>query len=155
MPFECRNAGKGIRIQINGIVPMGKNFTINQISGREFWAGENHYLLGDDNIFYVTLNGDVGDEMGIEIDRMINGLADAVDGEIDLLIDLNRAGKTSSKSRQLFKAFSETGKCRKVALFGMHPVAMVIASFVMGISRNRHMKFFKKREEAMEWLIRE
>ncbi len=134
---------------------MGKDFTINQISNREFWAGKNHYLIGDDNIFYVTLNGDVSDEMGIEIDRMINDLVDDVDGEIDLLIDLNRAGKTSSKSRQLFKTFTETGKCRKVALFGMHPVAMVIASFVMGISKNRNMKFFKNREEAMEWLMHE
>ncbi|MEW6076664.1 MAG: STAS/SEC14 domain-containing protein [Thermodesulfobacteriota bacterium] len=134
---------------------MGKDFTINQISDREFRAGENHYLLGDDNIFHVTLNGDVDDEMGTEIDRRINRLVDNVDGQIDLLIDLNRAGKTSSKSRQLFKAFTETGKCRKVALFGMHTVAMVIASFVMGISKNRNMKFFKNRKEALEWLIRQ
>ncbi len=131
---------------------MKKGFMINQISDREFWAAEHHYLIGDDNIFYVTLNGDADDEMGIEIDRMINRMVEDVDGEIDLLIDLNRAGKTSSRSRKLFKAFSETGKCRKVALFGMHPVSMVIASFVMGISRNKNMTFFKTREDAMEWL---
>ncbi|MFZ5563032.1 MAG: STAS/SEC14 domain-containing protein [Thermodesulfobacteriota bacterium] len=134
---------------------MGKDFTIHQISDREFWAGENHYLLGDDNIFYATLNGDASDEMGMEIDRMINRLLDHIDGPVNLLIDLNRAGKTSSKSRKLFKAFTETSKCRKVALFGMHSVAMIIASFVMGISKNRNMKFFKERKDALEWLRRE
>jgi hypothetical protein len=131
---------------------MKKDFMINQISDREFRAGEHHYLIGDDNIFYVTLNGDADDEMGIEIDRMINRMVENIDGKLDLLIDLNRAGKTSSRSRKLFKAFSETGKCRKIALFGAHPVSMVIASFVMGISRNKNMTFFKNREAAMEWL---
>ena len=134
---------------------MGKGFSINQISNREFLAGEHHYRLGDDNIFYVTLNGDADDEMGIEIDRTINRMAEDIDGEIDLLIDLNRAGKTSSGSRKLFKAFTETSHCRKVALFGMHPVSMVIASFVMGISRNKNMKFFKTREVAIQWLKQE
>jgi len=40
----------------------------------------------------------------------------------------------------------------KVALFGLNPVARVIASFVMGVTRKKDMRFFKTREEALAWL---
>jgi len=131
---------------------MGKDFKIDQISDREFRAEGHHFLLGEDHILYATLNGDSDDELGLEIDRRIICMAEQIDGEIDMLIDLNRAGKASSKSRKLFKAFTESSKCRRIALFGGHFVSTVIASFVMGISKNKNMKFFKTREEALQWL---
>jgi len=47
---------------------------------------------------------------------------------------------------------SEYEKTGKVAVFGLHPVARVIASFVMGVSKNKDMRFFKAKEEALAWL---
>ena len=46
----------------------------------------------------------------------------------------------------------ENEKIGKVALFGLHPVARVIAAFIMGITRKKDMRFFKSKEEALAWL---
>jgi hypothetical protein len=46
----------------------------------------------------------------------------------------------------------EDTKTGKTAFFGMHPVARVIASFVMGVSPNKMMRFFKTKEDALIWL---
>ena len=74
-----------------------------------------------------------------------------VEGKVNTLIDLNKAGKTSTAARKKQKEISEHEKVGKVALFGLGPVAKVIASFFMGISMKKDMQFFKTREEASEW----
>ncbi len=40
----------------------------------------------------------------------------------------------------------------KVALFGLHPVARVVASFFMGATKKKDMRFYKTRGEALAWL---
>ena len=46
----------------------------------------------------------------------------------------------------------EDEKIGKVALFGLHPVARVIASFVMGVTKKEDMRFFRTKEEALAWI---
>lgn len=118
----------------------------------EVRVGESSYRLGKDNIGYVTLIGEVDEkaanghkEAGLKILNMI-------EGTINVLVDVNEAGKLSSEVRSVFKEFSEHEKSRKVAILGLNPVARVVASFVMGVSRNKDMHFFKTREEALAWL---
>lgn len=118
----------------------------------EIRVGESSYRLGNDNIGYVTLIGEVDEkaanghkEAGLKILNMIKGT-------IDVLVDVNKAGKLSSEVRSVFKEFSEHEKSGKVAIFGLNPVARVIASFVMGVSKKKEMHFFKTKEEALTWL---
>ena len=119
---------------------------------REIWIGENRMYLGEDNILYVTVVGDIDEKTAIamkEADRKFKNLAEE---KFDVLGDLNKAGKPSPEARNIWKGMTEDDKTGKVALFGLHPVARVIASFFMGLSRKKDMRFFKTKEEALAWL---
>ena len=119
---------------------------------REIWVGENRIYLGEDNIVRLTILGEVDEETEIGINEACYKFMNMVEGKMHALIDLNRAGKTSPGARKRQKEISEHEKTGKVALFGLHPVARVVASFVMGISKNQDMRFFKTEEEALAWL---
>jgi hypothetical protein len=125
---------------------------IKQVSEREIWVGENRSYLSEDNILHEIIVGDIDEKMAVELMKVGDKLRSIAEGEVDILVDLNRAGKPTPEARKLgSKRFDKEGT-RKVAIIGMHPVARVIASFVMGISKNKEMRFFKKKEDALVWL---
>ena len=119
---------------------------------REIWVGKNRLYLGEDNIQYITIIGEVDEKMEIRINEASLNLVNMVERKMNTLIDLNKAGKTSPGARMRQKEISEHARVGKIALFGLHPVARVIAAFVMGRSRNKDMRFFKTKEEALAWL---
>ena len=43
-------------------------------------------------------------------------------------------------------------KFGKIAHWGINPVAKILASFVMGLSKKTEMRFFTSKEEALAWL---
>ena len=65
---------------------------------------------------------------------------------------MSRAGQPSAKAREIAKQSFEKEKIGKIAMFGMHPVARVISSFVMGVINKGDMRFFKTKEDALAWL---
>ena len=119
---------------------------------REIWIGQSRVYLGEDNILRLTILGEVADEIQIGINEAYLNLMNMVEGKVNVLIDLNKCGKTSPGARKRQKEISENEKVSKVALFGIHPVARVIASFFMGVSQKKDMRFFRTREEALVWL---
>jgi len=66
---------------------------------------------------------------------------------------LNNCGKNEPGARLIWSQISDEENTNKVALFGMHPVARVLASFVMGITNRNNQRFFKTKEEAVNWLV--
>ena len=74
-------------------------------------------------------------------------------GKANLCIDLNKAGMPSSGARKIGRKAFENEKVGKIAIFGLHPVARIIASFVMGVTRKEDLRFFKTKEEALAWLM--
>ena len=120
--------------------------------GREIWVGENRIYLGEDNMLCLTISGEVDEKIEIGINEACLELLNMVEGRVNTLIDLNKAGKTSPGARKRQKEISEHEKTGKLALFGLHPVARVVAAFLMGISRKEDMRFFKTEEEALTWL---
>ena len=130
-----------------------KPVEIKQVSEKEIWVGEHRLYLGEDNINYITPSeGDMDEKRAIEASQASLRLMNMVQGKVNCLIDLNKAGQQSSGARKIWKEWSENEKTGKVALFGLHPVARVVASFFMGISQKKDMRFFKTREEALAWL---
>ena len=127
-------------------------FEIKQVSEREIWVGENIFYLGEDNILYETIVGESDDEMGNALEEATNILKKRAGGTVDILVDANKAGKPSHKTRERAKRSFEAEGIRKVALFGMNPVGRVITSFVMGITKKNDMRLFKTKEEALMWL---
>lgn len=121
---------------------------------REIWVGENRISVNN-SIMYGKMVGESDDSMVIPLKEGILKLANMFDGVVHVHIDLNDAGKQSKKIRGLWSELSKMDKFRKVALYGIHPVAQIIASFAIGVIRKKDLRFFKTREEALAWLKEE
>lgn len=55
-------------------------------------------------------------------------------------MDINKAGKPSSRGRKAGQEVLKGERIKKVAFF------------VMGVTEKKDMRFFKTREEALDWL---
>jgi hypothetical protein len=119
---------------------------------REIWIGELRLYLGEDNIIYETLVGKQDEKTVLAIYEASKRLANTVEGKVNVLVDLNKAGQASSGARKKGQEMLEEKIFGKVALFGLHPVARVVASFFMGATKKKDMRFCKTREEAIAWL---
>lgn len=119
---------------------------------REIWVGENQLYFDEDNILHVTIIGETDDKIAVEIKEAYQNLLTMHEGKMDVLIDLNKADKGSPKARKIWKEMTENERTGRIAFFGLHPVARVLASFTMGDSKNKYLLFFKSREEALAWL---
>ncbi len=119
---------------------------------KDVWVGENHTYLGEDNILYTTVVGEVDESKAKAIRDAHLKFLSMVEGKVNSLVDLNKAGKQPPAARKIGKDMFEHERIGKIALFGLHPVARVIASFVIGVTRKKEIRFFKTREEAIAWL---
>jgi hypothetical protein len=119
---------------------------------REVRIGESRLYLGEDNIGHVILIGEVDEKAANRYMDAALKMMNMAEGAVNFLVDVNKTGKLSTEARGVFKEMSEHEKTGKVAVFGMHPVAKVLASFVMGVSKNKDMRIFKTEEEALAWL---
>lgn len=131
---------------------MAEKFEIKQISEKEIMIGKGRYYLDQDNILFITPIGNIGDIGAANYKKAFYLLMETVETKADLLIDLNKALKQSSLARKTWKELSEFKKTGKIAIYGFHPVAKLLASFVMGIVSNKEMRFFSTKKEATSWL---
>ena len=129
-----------------------KTVEIKQVSEREIWIGESRFYLGEDDILYETLVGKQDLETTIAIMEIHDKFRSLVEGNLNVLIDLNKTGQPTSQARKTGMERLEKVGYGKVAMFGMHPVARVLASFIMGVTKKEDLRFFKTNEEALAWL---
>ena len=132
---------------------MSVNVEIINISDKEIWVGENRTFLIHDNIIHVISAGKQTGEKAKAHRAVCHELATWIDGKVNYLIDLNNCSKNEPEARLIWSQISEEENTNKVALFGIHPVARVIASFVMGITNRNNQRFFRTKEEAILWLF--
>jgi hypothetical protein len=120
----------------------------------EIWSGKqgNSVYLSEDNIVYITVVGESGNEIVIAMKTLHEKLNELVEEKVDFRIDINRAGKSSPEVRNMGKLISQHKKIRKVAFFGSHPVARVLANFAMSVSKKKDVQFFDTEEKAISWL---
>lgn len=116
-------------------------------------VGESKVSVIHHNIIYVNAIGEQTYELALEHKEVIFKFSEAIQGQINLLIDLNQCGKNSSEARLIWKELSEHKNTHRVAIFGLHPVARVSASFVMGITNKNNQKFFSTKEQSIAWLL--
>ncbi len=123
---------------------------------KECLTGENGsrtYYDTDNNILNDIIVGNMEEKNALDRINIIKNLTEETGAKINVLADLNKAKAPSSKARKLYLNFlNNYEKIGKQALYGAHPVARVIASFLIGATRNKNIKFFKNREDALEWL---
>jgi hypothetical protein len=109
--------------------------------------------LDEDTIFNLVLTGATDEQTATALQEILYSLRDAyVDGKTYTLVDLNNAGMPSQKARKIGQEMIAHERTGKIAFFGLHPVARVIASFIVGVSQKADLRFFKSREEALAWL---
>ena len=119
---------------------------------REILVGGNTFYLGEDNILYVTIVGEQDEKTPIALKGAIDKMKNIVEGRVDVLMDLNKSGKPSARGRKAGQEVLEDERIGKVAFFGLHPVARVIASFITGAVIKKDIHFFKTKEDALAWL---
>ena len=119
---------------------------------REIWIGESRVYLGEGNIICMAIVGDIDENTVIALWNASREMGSKVEGNARIFIDLTRAGRPSSKARRIGQQRLEDKGIGKVAILGMHPVARVIASFMMGVTRKKDMRFFRSKEKALAWL---
>jgi hypothetical protein len=123
-----------------------------KISEKEFRVGQNQIYIIDDSIIYIEAVGEQTDEMAAVIRQNYKQVFSRITGKVKQLINLNSSGKSSPASRRLFREMNNTVEVDKVAIYGLHPVARVLASFVMDSNNQKHIRFFRDKEKALEWL---
>ncbi|MBN2347738.1 MAG: STAS/SEC14 domain-containing protein [Bacteroidales bacterium] len=131
---------------------MAIKIKIKQNGGKEFLIEENKIWIIENNIIYIEANGEQTVEIAalhLELDKL---LQKQIQGKLNYLINLNRAGKSSPAARKVWQKISESETTLKVALFGVHPVARILATFVMGVTNKKDIRFFNTKNEAILWL---
>jgi hypothetical protein len=132
---------------------MSKKLEIKYVSEKEMWVGGNKTILTDQNILHIIATGEQTTELALLQKEISYKLIELAQGKINFLIDLNNAGKNSPEAREIWNQLGEDERTNKVAIFGLNPVARVLANFVIGTSKNNKQRFFKTQEEAMTWFL--
>ncbi len=119
---------------------------------REIWVEDNRIYLGDDNILYFINVGEINENIARGSCEAMLKLRNMGKGTVHFLIDLNKGGKTTTEARTILKEFTERNVHGKLAFWGLNPVAKVLGSFFMGITKKKDIRFFNSQEEALLWI---
>jgi len=131
---------------------MASEIEVRHVSDTEIWVGSSKTTLIEGSIIFVEAVGSHSAESAQAQIEINDRLARMVPDRVNYLIDLNRAGKSSPEARKIWKEISDYENTGRVALFGLHPVARVLASFVMSITTNNKVQFFRTKEEGIKWI---
>jgi len=129
-----------------------KSVEIKQVSEREIWVGESRFFLGEDGILYETMVVKNDEKTVLAFMDASNILISNFEGKIKFCIDLNKAEQSTSEARKKGWRRLDDERYGKIAFFGIHPVARVLASFFMGVTKKKDTRFFKSKEDALAWL---
>jgi hypothetical protein len=126
--------------------------TIKGISDREIRLGNSRMALCEDGILHISARGGPDACAAAAMIAAAQKLIQNMSGKKMLCIDLNEAGPPSSGARKIFQNNLESQEIHKIAFFGLSPVARIIASFLIGVSKKKTLRFLKKKEDALDWL---
>ena len=113
---------------------------------------EDSVYLRDRSILHIVAKEETDDATADMAMELAEEVRKKVDGKLKILIDLNSAKKQSPHARDVWRKLNDHETTGKVAMFGVHPVARVLASFVIGITKKKNHRFFKTEQEALLWL---
>ena len=116
-----------------------------------YTIGNCSVSLDDKNTVHVVSIGDTTDDQADQVYEAHRKLLAVTTGLLFVLVDLNGAGKSSPYARRIWKKMSEHERVAKVALYGVHPVAWVLSSFLVGRTTRNNTGFFKTKEQARRW----
>ncbi len=123
---------------------------------------ENKFLISNDNEVYIDTINNIYNVIArgiqtIEIANAHKYLAEKIfensKQPLSFFINVNECGKNSPEARKTWKYLTEHSKTKKVAVFGIHSVAKVIAYFVIGtLIKKEKIRFFDNEVNALKWI---
>ena len=116
----------------------------------------------EDGLIKTSCVAAFGEEKIKEFTSELLKALEAAAGKGRVLIDATTSGgkaTTSFAGRKLYTEFGKKAKAEKVAIFGINTLQRVVASFIMRAIKKdsgiKKVKFFKNKEEAIQWLKEE
>ncbi len=125
---------------------------IVKISENEYFFGTDKVTHIGNSILVVETQGDQTPELVDLIKNNYHEFFNLFGGKVKLLVDLDHIGKNPPVARRLWTEVARDPLTTKLAVYGMHPVARVLASFIMGTTHISKYRFFESKEEALNWL---
>jgi hypothetical protein len=119
---------------------------------KQILVGDNKVYIDENNIIHVLITGDVNNTTANLANKALLDLIGEVEGNVNIFVDINEAGTHTRGARIIGEKALDNRRIGKIALFGLSPVARVLASFFIGFSKKKDMQFFNTKEEAFEWL---
>ena len=124
----------------------------NNRNEKEIFVGNNRFYLGEDNVLYITVEGEFNEKLATGIEDAYLKLMKKSGRKTNLLIDSTEMGQPSSVARKIIKRMTEHKFTGKVSVYGTNRVSRMLAAFIIGLSNNKNMHFSKSKEEAINWL---
>ena len=93
----------------------------------------------------------IDDEEAERIDTVGRSFLDSKDAD-RVLIDIRRSSYFSSAARKRWAGFLRHPNIKKTAIFGGNTFVRTLATFVIGASQKKNIRFFATEREAIEWL---
>lgn len=131
---------------------MREKVELIKISEQEYRIGENKLSLIEPNLLFVESLGPQTDEIANVFYDFYTNLIKNRQKKTHVIIDINNSKKSTPNARKTWKIMSELEKTGKIALFGLHPVARVLAAFVIRFTNKEDIRFFETKEEALAWV---
>ncbi len=128
---------------------------MDRMCNKEYYINDNKIIIHEGLyiVYHVIASGEQTAEIAKSHTKLVTNILNNTQKEIQFLIDLNKCGKNSPQARDTWRTLSSEKRVNKVAIFGLHPVAKMLASFVMGkISKIDYYRFFSTEEDAWKWL---
>lgn len=119
---------------------------------KEIPVGPNVVRVDDSNTIHIIMCGETDYELAKGISDACDELVAMVNGKVNVLVDLNKAGKATPEARHEGKRRMNPDRSIKIAYFGLHPVAKVLATIMILFAKHKGMRFFNSEEEARKWL---
>ncbi len=111
------------------------------------------YIDTDNNIYCVIAKGVQTAEIANAHYYIIEKLFRNKSEKFSFFIDVNDCDKNYPEARKMWKYLIEHPKTKKVVVFGTHPVAKMIAHFVIGtLIKKEKIRFCESKEEGLTWL---
>ena len=105
----------------------------------------------ENKIIHYKLLSPVDEKEAERLDTAGRGFLDRNEAT-SVLIDMQKSSDFSSAARKRWVGFLQHPQIGKTAIFGGNVFVRTLATFVIGASQKKNIKFFAAEKEAIEWL---
>ncbi len=132
---------------------MGGISEIRNVKENQLWlVSNNKVILNEGKVVHIVVNGPQNHEIATAHFKLHQQIASMPGGKVSYLVILDEAGKFFPEARKIWNEIGNRADTRKIAFLGSHPVAKVLADFLMIGAEKPKLQYFDDKQSALEWL---